>query len=112
MTGRSNFRRGGGRGRGRGRGRRGRRYNAGQATNVEKKKSIEDYFFYVGSTKQNYETTAQYVVNHIKKTFTEGNDISEALRLLEEPDIDSWEPVQQESVSTDAATLKREDKMN
>jgi hypothetical protein len=32
---------------------------------------VEDYFFYVGSSKEasDYEITAEFVVNHIKKTF-------------------------------------------
>ena len=56
--------------------------NAGGAKKdtVKKKKTIEDYFFYVGSSKQasDYEVTADFVINHIKKTFEYGQDISDA----------------------------------
>ena len=36
------------------------------------KKTVEDYYFYVGSSKQasDYEITAEFVVNHIKKTIS------------------------------------------
>ena len=39
---------------------------------------VEDYLFYVGSIKQalNYEITAEFVVNHIKKTFDQRKDVS------------------------------------
>ena len=58
----------------------------------KKKTQLEDYFFYVGSTKQasDYEVTANFVINHIKKTYDYGFDISEALRNLKEPDTDLW----------------------
>ncbi len=38
---------------------------------VKKKKTIEDYYFYVGSCKQasDFETTSEFLVNHVKKTF-------------------------------------------
>jgi hypothetical protein len=58
----------------------------------KKKKTIEEYFFYVGSSKQasDYTVTANFVINHIKKTFEYGLDISDALRNLELPDTDKW----------------------
>jgi hypothetical protein len=45
---------------------------------VKKKKTIEDHTFYIGSSKQavDYTTTANYVVNHIKKEFIRGNDMA------------------------------------
>ena len=71
--------------------------NAGGAKKdytVKKKKTLEDYYFYVGSSKQasDYEITAEFVINYIKKTFDRGLDISEALRKLETPATDSWKP--------------------
>ena len=38
---------------------------------IHTKKTVEDYFFYVGSSKQSldYEITAEFAVNHIKNTF-------------------------------------------
>ena len=91
MSGRSGGRRGGRGGRG------GRKPFTGAAKQTKKKKAIEDYFFYVGSSKQvsDYEITAEIVINHIKKTFKKGNDISESLRLLEEPDVTKWRPTLQ-----------------
>jgi hypothetical protein len=75
MTGRFGNRKSGRGGRGRGR---------GGPTQTKTKKTVEDYFFYVGSSKQasDYELTAEVVVNHIKKTFDRGNDIAEAIRTL------------------------------
>eukprot|EP00957_Ditylum_brightwellii_P115781 8831408-Ditylum_brightwellii.AAC.1 len=55
---------------------------------------MEDYSFYVGSPKQasDFNIAYKYVVNHIKKTFDQGNDIAEELRNFEEPDQSLWEP--------------------
>ena len=71
--------------------------------NAKKKKSIEDYYFYVGSAKQasDYEVTAEFVLNHIKKTFDHGNDIAESLRLLREPNINLWRPSLRVSLKSD-----------
>ena len=56
----------------------------------EDKKSSEDYIFHVGSHKQvaDFETTNEYVINHIKKTYSYGNDISKSLRILKKINID------------------------
>jgi hypothetical protein len=61
MTGRYGNRRGGRGGRGRGR--------TSSTKPAYTKKTVEDYFFYVGSSKQasDYEITNEFVVNHIKK---------------------------------------------
>jgi hypothetical protein len=87
MTGRFSGYRGGRRGRG------GRKPQA-QKQEIKKKKSIEDYFFYVGSSKQasDFETTAEFLVNYVKKTFDRGHDIAEALRTLEPIDTEVWKP--------------------
>ena len=78
----------------------------------KRKKTLEDYFFYVGSTKQasDYEATANFVINHIKKTYDYGYDISEALRNLKEPDTNLWKTKLQASKSTDADEKPTEDK--
>ena len=49
------------------------------------KKSVNDYNYYLGSAKQasGYETTTDYLINHIKKVFDYGNGIGTALKLLE-----------------------------
>ena len=89
----------GGRGRGRG-----NRPNYVTKT-PNRKKGIEDYYFYVGSTKQasDFESTYEFLLNYIKKTYTRGNDISEALRKLEVPDTNSWKPSLEMSIKTEPA---------
>ncbi len=106
MPGRYGNRAGGHGGRGRGRGR---------ATTTKSsfiKKTVEDYFFYVGSSKQasDYEITAEFVVNHVKKTFDRGNDIAEALRTLTKADTTLWKPTLMTSTDTDTDVKDREDK--
>ena len=53
------------------------------SSNINKtKKSIEDCVFYPGSNKQagDFDTNYEFIVNHIKKTHTYGNDVAETLR--------------------------------
>jgi hypothetical protein len=90
---------------GRGRGR-------GGSTTTKTKKTVEDYFFYVASSKQasDYEITAEFIVNHIKKKFDRGNDISEALRTLVKANTSLWKPTLLVSNETDAPVKEREDK--
>ena len=61
---------------------------------VNRKKTVKEYYFYVGSSKQasDYETTSEYIINYMKKTFTWGNDVAKALRTLVKTDPDTWEP--------------------
>ena len=42
-----------------------------------KNKTLDDHWFYVGSSKQasDFETTYTFLVNYIKRTYTRGNDI-------------------------------------
>jgi hypothetical protein len=57
----------------------------------------------VGSSKQasDYEITAEFVVNHIKKTFDRGNDIAETLRMLVKANTSLWKPPLLVSTETD-----------
>ena len=77
------------------------------------KKSLSDYIYYLGSAKQaaDYETTTEFLVNHIKKTFNFGIDIGTA---LESPEItysmDQHKPILQISKNSDAATSEAENK--
>ena len=48
------------------------------------------------------ETTYEFLLNHIKKTYTRGNDISEALIKLKEPSTVDWKPILATSTRTDA----------
>jgi hypothetical protein len=66
------------------------------------KKSVNDYNYYLGSSKQafDYETTTEYRINHIKKVFDYGNDIRTALELLELISTLAWKPRMQVSIAT------------
>ena len=77
-------------------------------TKTEKK--IQHCFFYVESSKHasDNEITAEFVINHIKKTFDRGNDISEALRTLSKVDPDIWKPSLKVSTDTDNEIKQRE----
>jgi hypothetical protein len=84
----------------------------GGPTQTKTKKTVEDYVFYVGSSKQasDYEITAEFVVNHIKKTSDRGNDIAEAIRTLVKTDTLLWKPSLQVSTGTQPTVKAREDK--
>ena len=82
---------------GRGPGNRGVKSNSGRGPGREKpagKKSINDYVYYVGSSKQasDYEVTTKFLINHIMKTFEYGEDIAEALTNLEPINLSVLEP--------------------
>jgi hypothetical protein len=70
---------------------------------TNKKKTLEEYYFYVGSAKQasNYETAADFIINHIKKEYDRGRDIAESLRELKQPDTDTWMPSLRASTKPD-----------
>jgi hypothetical protein len=103
--------RGRGRNNGRGRGASGRsnRNSTSSGGNSSKtqykpsKKTLEDQIYYLGSAKQaaDFETTTEFLINHIKKTFNFGNDIGSALENYEEFDISVHKPTLQTSTSTD-----------
>ena len=108
-----------GRGRGRGSGR--RRSTCGRVgkstdgfyknlTNKSLKKSLSDYVYYLGSAKQaaDYETTTEFLINHIKKTFNFGNDIGTALEELTYFDINVYKPTLMYSISDDDIMIEAE----
>ena len=100
------------RGRGGRGGRRGRKPYYNERPKEVKKKTIEEYYFYVGSSKQasDYENTNEFIVNHIKKTFDRGNDVAEAIRTLVKIDTDTWKPRLQSSTDPDDDIKKLEDR--
>jgi hypothetical protein len=112
--------RGRGRPQGRGRGSQGRGRNTSQSTNTggrtnsykPSKKTLSDNIYYLGSAKQaaDYETTTDYLINHIKKTFNFGNDIGNALENLDEYDIETHRPSLNFSTSTDDDTKEAENR--
>ena len=90
----------GGRG---GRNGRGGRFNRGgrsarggsnHSNTNNKKKTIEDYYYYIGSAKQasDFNLTTDQVINHIKKEYDRGVDVAEALRTGHEPNLQDWQP--------------------
>ena len=95
-----------------GRGGRGWTSRKDQNTKMKKKKTLEDYYFYVGSDKQasDFETTYEFMVNHIKRTYVRGNDIAETLRNLKSPDVNMWKPSLQVSLSADTDDEKRKNR--
>lgn len=103
-----------GRGRGGRGGRSGRRYQRTNNNNNRntKKKSLVDHNFYVGSAKQasDYEVTANFIINHIKKTYDNGIDIATALDTLTPFDTTQYKPTMQFSTQTDADAKAAEDK--
>jgi hypothetical protein len=98
-------------GRGRGRGRSGRGTFHGKPSisslprtkNQESKKSITDWTYYIGSAKQasEYETTTEFLVNHIKETFEFGRDIAIAIVNQALINTDAWKPRLQKSADPD-----------
>jgi hypothetical protein len=57
-----------------------------------------------------YEITPEFVINHIKKTFDRGNDITEAIRTLVKTDTSLWKPTLQVSPATGDTVKKTENK--
>ena len=106
-----------GRGSGKGRGGRGGgRFNNRRKFNKKpekKKKGLTDYNYYLGSSRQasDYENTTEFIINHIKKTFTRGNDIAESLRMLQEPITELWKPDPEENLETDEEKKKLKAKL-
>ena len=83
-----------------------------QTKEPKEKKSIEDYYFYVGSSKQasDFETTSEFIINYVKKTFDRGNDVAEALRILEPTNTELWKPTLMFSADTDPTVKAQEDR--
>ena len=76
------------------------------ASTANKKQFVTDFNYYLGSSKQasDYETTTEFLINHIKKLYDYGYDIGTALDKLESIDTATWKPSMQASVETDEAT--------
>ena len=69
----------------------------------KRKKTIEDYVYCVGNARQasDYEITTEFVINHIRKTYTDGEDIATALETLQDIDVKEWKPRMVTSVERD-----------
>ena len=94
-----------------GRGNSSGRSNNNQAKVDANKKSLNDYIYRIGSSKQasDFVTITKYLINHIKKTFEFGDDTAEALETRAEFDIDKFMPTMNESSDPDNAIKKRQD---
>ena len=101
-------------GRGRsGRGGRGPKNQGGRGPTKEKtstKKTVNDYVYYVGSSKQasDYELTTQFLINHIQMTFDDGCDIATALKELKPFDHTPMRPKLGVSNASDTSVKERE----
>ena len=60
----------------------------------KKKKSLEDYECCTGSRKKasDFEVTTKVIINHIQENFDSGRDVTDALRTLNDLDIDEQMP--------------------
>jgi len=67
---------------------------------------LADHVYYVGSAKQasDYVTTTQFIINHIKKTYDQGEDIAFALENLSERDLKKFQPTLQAVTVASTAT--------
>lgn len=104
---------------GRGRGFRGKHSGRGRGSKKSSsdprknpKKSLQDYVYYIGSAKQasDFTTTTEYIINYIRRTFTQGNDIANALETREEVNMTDFMPVLQQSVEQDPTKAAIENK--
>ena len=68
--------------------------------------------YYIGSAKQaaDYETTTEYLINYIRKTFPFGDDVSTSLETLQEFDIMKEKPVLYYSYNEDKDTKECENR--
>lgn len=76
------------------------------------KKTLSDSIYYLGSAKQaaDFETTTEFLINHIKKTFNFGNDIGTELETYEEFDLSKYRPTLKVSNDQDEAKRESENK--
>ena len=88
---------------GRGRGNKPRFHNNRKKPKDETKKGLKDYTYYVGNNRQatDFETTTEFIINHIKKTYSHGIDIAAALSSMTPVDTSTWKPSLEMSLETD-----------
>ena len=69
----------------------------------KKKKTLADHIYRLGSSSQasEFEVTNRFIINHIRKTFTNGDDIATALEAEQELDLDKAKPKMQVSTKID-----------
>jgi len=66
----------------------------GSKSSTEKKKTLNDYVYYLGSSQQadNYVTVTTYITNYIKRTIDGSEDVTNAMDALTEMDFDAIKP--------------------
>jgi hypothetical protein len=71
---------------------------------------LADYIFHLGSAKQacDYKLVSQLIINHIRKEFTNGDDICDALEDKQEVNVDTHRPSITMSQAQDAVTRDKE----
>jgi hypothetical protein len=96
----------------RGRGMQSGRSNINQQQKLTNKKTLQDYQYYLGSIKQpsDYKITMSYLINQIKKNYTQGKNIATALDWLENINLLQFKPTLQSSQENDnqLKTLEKE----
>ena len=107
-------------GRGRGRGTSGQwrpqsRSNQNQTLNKENKevkKTVNDWFYHLGSAKHasGYQATTDFLINHIKQDFEYGIDIATAIADAKPLVTENWKPALRKSSSQDPNTKGLENK--
>ena len=78
----------------------------------DKNKSLEDYEYYIRSSKQasDFEVRTKSIINHAQETFDSGKDVAEALRMMNGPNTAEWRLTMSVSTSEDEATCDRENR--
>jgi hypothetical protein len=76
------------------------------------KNNLSEIFYYLGSARQaaDYESTTEFLINHIKQTFEFGNNVETALEGLEEFNINEYKPTLSTSDNDDERVRIIEDR--
>ena len=67
---------------------------------TKSKKTLQDYTYYIGSAKQasDYSMVTKYLINHIHKTYTNGDNIANTLKATTAVDLDMWRLMLSQSI--------------
>jgi hypothetical protein len=88
---------------GQGKGKSQKKGSNSNTSTASKKQYVTDYNYYLDSSKHasDYETTTEFLINHIKKLYDYGSNIGSALEELESNDTTAWKPSMQVSGESD-----------
>ena len=78
----------------------------------KQRKQLEDYVYYIGSAKQASDAivVTKYLINHIRETYTHGDDVASTLETKQPFDFDSIMPVLKMSIAATDTVKERENK--